>query len=120
MQIHQEHPRASAAQFLCAVSQSFIRGFSRDSRQMQSVDMVKWAQELTNLKELRDSREVAALMDMTARVKQDRLAEAMDVCAQRVEVVCIAKAPKGSCEKPPWWSSLRLRAEAYGSRQRWL
>lgn len=36
---------------------------------------------------------------MIQRINQDRLPEAMDLCAQRVKAICIAKAPKGSWER---------------------
>lgn len=99
MAFHQEHGGALAAHFLCVVMQALMRGVPSSDTELRNVDVVKWAQHLAELKELRDSREVVTLSHIIKRISENRLPEALDVCAQRVKAICVAKAPKGSWEK---------------------
>ena len=94
-----EDPGALACQFLLAVRAALSMGPATSSRDLNSVDVQRWARDHSSLKELRDSREVSTLMLILKNINEDKLPEAVDVIAQRVKAVLTAKAPKGTWEK---------------------
>jgi len=88
-----------AAQFLIAVHNALSKGNPSTDREMMAVDLVRWSQEASGLKELRDLREIQSLCLIMSRLNQGRLEEAADAIAQRVKGVLSAKAPKGTWER---------------------
>lgn len=82
--------------------------------EFRNIDVVKWAQDLATLKELMDSREVVAYQ----RINENRLAEALDVCAQRVKAKRMAKAPKGAGRSLRQSSSSQCHSDLAGKRVR--
>lgn len=85
---------------MLAVNQ-ILRAGSEVSRssQLRDIDIIKWAEERSGLKEMRDIREIQTLAGVLSRLNAGRLPEAADFIAQRIKAVITAKQPKGSWEK---------------------
>ena len=93
------HRGCLAAQFLVAVHNALAKGDPKDTRELMHVDVTRWSQDCTGLKETRDLREVQNLCLVLQRLQAGRESEAADCIAQRIKSILTAKAPKGSWEK---------------------
>jgi len=94
-----ENPGALACQFLSAVRVALHEGPPTSTKDLNKVDVQRWARDSTGLKEMRDLREVQSLIMVLARINEDKLPDAVDAIAQRVKGILTAKSPKGSWEK---------------------
>ena len=94
-----EHRGSLAAQFLVAVHNALSRGDPRDTRELKTTDVVRWASELTTLKDIRDQREVQTLALVMSKLNAGKLDEAADTLSQRIKAIMSAKAAKGTWEK---------------------
>ena len=84
---------------MMSVMEKLGKGAPRTTGSLQRVDVSQWAKDSTGLKELRDLREVQSLNLMLTHLQHHRLPEAVDVAAQRIKSILMAKQPKGSWDK---------------------
>ena len=89
------HPGALAAGFLSEIHQRCGLGPIRQSSDLRKPSARAWAADKTGLSDIRDLREVATLATVVDHLNLDEAAEALDVIAQRIAAIQIAKT-KGS------------------------
>ena len=99
LEFAQKYPGALAAQFALAVHERLHSELARDERALYRVDFGRWARELTALKEGRDVREVHTLAMAMQNITRGQTPQALDILAQRVKAIMIAKSAKGSWDK---------------------
>jgi hypothetical protein len=95
----QKYPGGLAAHFLYQVRRKLLQPAPQDSYDILATDSSSWASSFSDLKDIRDLKEVQFLTKIMAEVSLGRLPQAMDLCAMRVREIRMAKAPQGSWEK---------------------
>ena len=94
-----QHPGALSAAFLQMVHQKYTQIMMGETKDLRSHNLVEWAALHCTVTEKRDQRELATLCLAMDCINARRLASAMDVLAQRVNAIQVAKGAGGSWEK---------------------
>ena len=85
-----------------------------DSRDALTTDPTVWAQSMTDLKDVRDIKEIQFLAKLLGDISTGRLPEAVDLLTMRIREVRAAKQAGGSWEKA---SAISLQAQAVPANQ---
>ena len=93
-----KHPGALGALFLCQVRARLGRGPPHEMRDIYNTDVTSWAAQ-SGLKEVRDLREVQLLSQVLVQLGQKKLPAAVDLIAQRIREIRVAKASGSSWDK---------------------
>ena len=93
------HPGALAASFLAEVHRRCGLGAVRQSKDLRKAPVKTWASDKTGLSDVRDLREVATLATIADHLNLDEVDKALDVVAQRVGAIQLAKMKGNSWEK---------------------
>jgi hypothetical protein len=93
------HPGALSGFFLSMCHRKLSHGRVQDSRELRTVSVSGWAQQFAGLTELRDQKEVQHLALCMDLINGRDLEQAMDLLAQRISAVQMAKRKGGSWEK---------------------
>ena len=95
-----KYPGALAGQFLHQVRMKSLGGApAGNSSDLQKTDVSLWALTQSGLKDTRDQKEALFLSKVLLEVGHLRFAVAMDLCAQRLRELKLAKSDGGSWEK---------------------
>ena len=94
-----QHPGALSAAFLQMVHQKYTQIMMRETRELRSNNLVEWAAMHCSVTEKRDQKELATLCLAMDCINARKLATAMDVLAQRVNAIQVAKTQGGSWEQ---------------------
>eukprot|EP00974_Lingulodinium_polyedra_P057187 5502431-Lingulodinium_polyedra.AAC.1 len=92
-------PGALAGLLLYQVRRRLQKGAPEHSDALRRVDLSAWAATCSELKDIRDLKEVQLLSRLMVDIGEDRLPQAMDLAAQRVREIRLAKSQGGSWEK---------------------
>jgi hypothetical protein len=95
----QKYPGGLAGHFLHQVRRKMMLPSPSNSHELLATDPCGWAASNSELKDVRDLKEVQFLARLMSEVSLGRLPQAMDLCAMRVREVRMAKAASGSWEK---------------------
>ena len=93
------HPGALGALFLHHVRGRLSLPAPEKKDDLYQTDITTWAATATGLKEVGDMKEVQLLSKVLLEINRDRLPQAVDIIAQRIREVRMAKAPGSSWEK---------------------
>ena len=99
VQFAARHPGALSGYFLASVYGRLSKGVVRRQGDLQSVSVSQWAAAHSGLTDIRDLREAQTLSYVMDSVNRGELAQAMDVLAQRILALQLAKRKGGSWEK---------------------
>jgi hypothetical protein len=89
-----KHPGAFTGMFLNMVHMRFNKGMIRQSKELRQVLVGTWASTLSGVWELRDQKEICDLGAVMDCINADDLSMAMDILAQRIEAIRVAKSGK--------------------------
>ena len=94
----QEYPGALGALFLIQVKQKAMGSSPERVADLYDIDPGRWAATLSGLKEIRDLREVQCLSRLIAQINENKLPQAVDLAAQRIKEILLAKKAGSSWE----------------------
>jgi len=94
-----KHPGALGALFLHHVRTKLSLSTAGKMDDLYRADVTTWAATGTGLKETRDIKEVQLLSKILLEINKDRLPQAVDIIAQRIREVRMAKQAGNSWEK---------------------
>ena len=95
----EKYPGGLAAHFLHPVRRKLHREPASDSRDILSTDATVGATSQSELKDVRDVREIQFLSKLLSDVSVGRLPQAVDHVAMRIRELRAAKLPGGSWDK---------------------
>ena len=93
------YPGGLTAHFLNQVRVRLNCGLAASTEELAQTDVGTWAATLTELRDVRDQKEVAFLGRILGEVSRGRLPEAMDLLVMRIREVKQAKREGSSWEK---------------------
>ena len=93
------HPGLLAGQFLAQVRVKLNQEVPGDSTQLRETDASHWALVMSNLKDVRDQKELLFLPKLLKDIGGSRLPAAADLICMRIRELRQAKAEGGSWEK---------------------
>ena len=99
LNFHQQHPGGLAAPFLWQVKQLLGGAAPRSAKELSRADCSTWANMYTNLREIRDQREVQYLTKILLELGRNRLELVADLLAMRIREILSAKKDGGSWDK---------------------
>ena len=99
IEFSQKYPGALAAQFALAVHEKLHAETARNEKSLYGLDLGRWARELSQLKEIRDIREVQTLALAMGKIQKGLVPQALDILSQRVKAILVAKSGKGTWDK---------------------
>ena len=93
------HPGALSAHFLAGIYARLSKGRLTKSSQLRQADVSTWASQFSGLTEIRDVREVLTLAEAMNAINRKEISRAMDLLAQRILAIQLAKQTNGSWDK---------------------
>jgi hypothetical protein len=95
----QRYPGALAGLFMHQVRMRVMGAAASNSKTLQETDCTIWATTMSGLKDVRDVKETTFLVKLLLEVGHRRLPQAMDLIAQRLRELRMAKSDGSSWEK---------------------
>lgn len=95
----QDYPGGLGAIFLMQVRQKLLGGAPEKVKDLYRTDPGRWAAAMSGLKEIRDVREVQCLSKIIGELNANKVPVAVDVAAQRIKDILLAKRSGSSWEK---------------------
>ena len=89
------YPGLLAALFLTQVRNKLMMGDPSSVKELLQTDPARWGATMSNLKDTRDLREVQLLCRVMQMLNTDKIPHAMDLLAQRIKEVAMAKGKTG-------------------------
>ena len=94
-----KRPGGLAAHFLAQVRLRLNQGLPESSAAVRMTDASLWAAHSSELKDVRDQKEVMFLVKLLCELGHNRLAQAADLLSMRIREIRAAKRDGGSWEK---------------------
>jgi len=91
-----KYPGGLAAHFLGQVRMKLGQPLPVDSLELTSIDATHWAATMSELKDVRDVKEVMFLSKILSELSHDRLPQVADLLAMRIREIRMAKRDSGS------------------------
>jgi hypothetical protein len=93
------YPGGLTAHFLAQVKAKMGQPLPLDTHELGSVDPTSWASSMSELKDVRDQKEVSFLAKILAELNRGRYSQLADLVTMRIREIRVAKKDGGSWDK---------------------